>query len=627
MKMPFGHTGEILRIDLGTGQVSVQEFDERLSRRYLGGTGLIAYILLKEVPPGLDALDPRNRLIFALGPVSGAPLGGAGRNSVGAKSPLTSGFGKAEVGGHWGAEFRRTGYDGLVIEGRAEKPVYVWVSDEGTEIRDATHLWGQPTRETQEQIRQELGDERIRVAAIGPGGESQVRFACIINDLKDAAGRTGMGAVMGSKNLKAVAVRGTRAPEMADPEGVRSIARWLADNYRTLSASMHRFGTGAGMDGGRLTGNLPTRNFRDGDFVDVMDISAETIMERIGVGMDGCYACPIRCKKVVKVTEPYPVDPDYGGPEYETLAALGSNCGVHDPKAVARAHALCQAYSLDTISAGATIAFAMECFENGLLTIEDTDGIELRFGDAQAMLALVEKIARREGIGDLLAEGSRIAAQRIGRGADRYAVHVKGVEMGMHEPRLKQGLGLTYAVNPHGADHGSGIHDTGFDQEGPGLLAARTLGLLDPMPLDDLGPTKVRAAMYLQMWRNALDAIGLCLFMPYDHRQVVEIVRAITGWNASVWELMKAGERIAAMARVYNLREGLTAADDRLPERFFSPPTAGPLYEDGVAIDPQALEEAKHLYYQMMGWDGDTGVPCRWKLEELDIGWTAQHLP
>jgi len=625
--MPFGYAGKILRVNLSTGDISVEERDERFCRRYLGSTGLIAYTLLKEVPPRIDPFDPQNKLIFALGPVAGAPLAGAGRNSVGAKSPLTFGFGKAEVGGHWGAEFRRTGYDGLIVEGRAKRPVYLWITDERVEIRDAAHLWGQPTKETQERIRQELGDERIRVAGIGPGGERRVRFACIINDLKDAAGRTGMGAVMGSKNLKAVAVRGRKAPQLADGEKVRSIARWLADNYQTLAANLHQFGTGSGMDAGRLSGNLPTRNFRDGDFVEVVEISADTLKERIGVGMDGCYACPIRCKKVVQVTEPYVADPAYGGPEYETLASLGSNCGIHDLKAIAYANALCQANSLDTISTGATVAFAMECFENGLLTLEDTDGIELRFGNAEAMVAIVEKIARREGIGDLLAEGSRIAAQRIGRGAERYAIQVKGVEMGMHEPRLKQGLGLTYAISPHGADHGAGIHDTGYSQEGPELEKAHMLGLLEPMPLNDLGPAKVRAAMYFQIWRNALDAIGLCLFLPYDYRQAVEIVRAVTGWNTSLWELMKAGERIAALARVYNLREGLTAADDRLPERFFTPPTAGPLHEDRVAIDPQALEEAKRLYYQMMGWDAETGVPHRWKLEELEIGWVAEHLP
>jgi aldehyde:ferredoxin oxidoreductase len=625
--MPFGNTGRVLRVDLSTGHVSVDEHDERFCRRYLGSTALVAYTLLKEVPSGIDAFDPQNRLLFALGPVSGAPLGGAGRSSVGAKSPLTFGFGKAEVGGHWGAEFRRTGYDALIVEGRAEKPAYLWITDQAVEIRGATQIWGRPTKEAQELIQQQLGDDRVRVAGVGPGGENLVRFACVINDLKHAAGRTGMGAVMGSKNLKAVAVRGGQAPKMANPERVRSIARWLADNHQTLSASLHQFGTGAGMDSGRLSGNLPTRNFRDGDFVEVVDISADTLKEQIGVGMDGCYACPIRCKKMVKVTDPYTVDPAYGGPEYETLAAVGSNCGIHDLGAVARAHALCQAYSLDSISAGLTVSFAMECFENGLLTLQDTEGIVLRFGSAEAMLALLEKIAHREGIGELLAEGTRIAAQRIGRGAERYAIHVKGVEMGMHEPRLKQGLGLTYAINPHGADHGSGIHDTGFEQDGPGLQAARILGLLEPMPLDDLGPAKVRAALYLQLWRNVLDSVGLCLFMPYDHSQALEIVRAVTGWNTSLWELMKAGERIATLARVYNLREGLTAADDRLPERFFSPPTAGPLREGGVSINPLALEDAKRLYYQMMGWDAETGTPHRWKLEELDIGWAAEHLP
>jgi len=346
--MPFGYTGRVLRVDLSTGQVSVDEHDERFHRRYLGSTALVAYTLLKEVPPGIDAFDPQNRLLFALGPVSGAPLGGAGRSSVGAKSPLTFGFGKAEVGGHWGAEFRRTGYDALIVEGRADRPVYLWVTEQDVEVRDAAQLWGLTTKEAQELIQQELGDDRVRVAGIGPGGENLVRFACIINDLKDAAGRTGIGAVMGSKDLKAVAVRGIQTPRMADPEGVRSISRWLADNYETVSASLHQYGTGAGMDSGRLSGNLPTRNFRDGDFVEVVSISADILKEQIGVGMDGCYACPIRCKKMVKVTEPWPVDPEYGGPEYETLAAVGSNCGVHDLKAVARAHALCQAYSLDT---------------------------------------------------------------------------------------------------------------------------------------------------------------------------------------------------------------------------------------------------------------------------------------
>ena len=268
--MGFGYAAKILRANLDTGEVSVEDHGERFCRRYLGATGLVAYTLLKEVPPHIDPFDPRNKLIFALGPVSGAPLGGSGRSSVGAKSPLTFGFGKAEVGGHWGAELRRAGYDGVIVEGRARKPVYLWIMDQTVEIRDAAQLWGQPTKESQELLRQQLGDERVRVAGIGPGGENKVRFACVINDLKDAAGRTGMGAVMGSKNLKAVAVRGTQAPEMADPEAVRSMARWLADNYQTLSASLHQFGTGVGLDGGRLSGNLPTRNFRDGDFVEAV---------------------------------------------------------------------------------------------------------------------------------------------------------------------------------------------------------------------------------------------------------------------------------------------------------------------------------------------------------------------
>jgi len=622
--MSYGYTGKVLRINLTSGSIGVEEPEEKFYRRYFGGVGFVGYYLLNELEPGVDPLGTDNKLIFALGVVSGAPLPGSGRNAVGAKSPMTDAFGKSEVGGFWGAELKRAGYDAIIVEGKAEKPVYLWIHDGEADTRDAGHLWGKSTKESQQAIRAELGDRLIRTAQIGPGGERQVRFACIINDLKDAAGRTGMGAVMGSKNLKAIAVRGHTAPQMANPDQVSHWAKWMARNYMQLARGFHDLGTGAGMAGGNLTGNLPVRNFRDGYFEEVDAISAEAVRNTIRIGMEGCFACPIRCKKVVEVKEPYNVDPFYGGPEYETLASFGSNCGVGDLKAIAKGHDLCHAYSLDTISTGGTVAFAMECFENGLLSLKDTDGIELTFGNAAAMVQIIEKIGKREGIGDLLAEGSLRAARHIGGGAEQFAIQVKGVEMGMHEPRLKQGLGLGYSVAAHGADHGVGLHDTMFAQEGASLQRARALGILDPIPLDDLSPRKAALLRQMHCWSIFRDCLVTCSFVPYDYQQTMDIVRAVAGWNSSLVEGMVVGERAVTMARAFNTREGLTTEDDRLPQRFFSPPRAGALKE--VAIDPTKMEQAKHFYYKLMGWEASSGLPTFEKLQELGIGWVADKL-
>ncbi|MFQ6041462.1 MAG: aldehyde ferredoxin oxidoreductase family protein, partial [Candidatus Poribacteria bacterium] len=602
------------------GTISQEEQDDLFYRRYFGGVSLIAYYLLKEVPPEVEPLSPENRLIFALGPVTGVPLAGSGRNAVGAKSPLSNGFGKAEVGGFWGAELKRAGFDAIVVEGKAEQPVYLWVHDGEAEIKSAKHLWGQPTKECQEMIRSELDDKNIRVAQIGPGGENQVRFACVINDLKDAAGRTGMGAVMGSKNLKAIAVRGRQSPELYDAEALRNINRWLAQNYQVESKNLHQFGTGANMDKSTLTGNIPTRNWRDGIFEKAGDISANAVRDTIRIGMEGCYACPIRCKKVVEIGEPYSVDPDYGGPEYETLAALGANCGVDDLKAISKGHHLCGAYSLDTISTGSTIAFAMECFERGLLTKEDTGGVELTFGNAEAMLTMIEKIAKREDIGDLLAEGTMRAAEKIGGGSERFAMQVKGVDLGMHEARLKFGLGLGYAVVCHGADHGAGLHDTAFAEPGPALEAIKTLGFLEPLPANDLSPRKVAMFKDLHSWRTFIDCMVICGFLPYNHKQITEIVESVT----SVLECMRVGERAITMARAFNMIHGLSAADDRLPLRIHEPFAGGPL--KGVAIGRDDMEKAIHTYYKIMGWDEETGAPTNEKLAELGIDWVAELL-
>ena len=617
--MLYGYNGKILRVDLSRGVITVDEPDAAFYRRYIGGRGFISYFLLNELAAGVDALGPKNRLIFAAGAVTGAPIAGSGRNSVGAKSPLTNGYGDAEVGGYWGAELKQAGYDAIIIEGKSENPVYLWIEDGKAEIRDAKHLWGKTTGECQKLIQEELGGRGIRIAQIGVAGENQVRYACIVNDLSHAAGRTGMGAVMGSKNLKAIAVRGHQKVALSDASAVHSLARRFRDDLKINRAAVNlsENGTAGGLMALNRAGGLPTRNFQQGVFEGADKISGAAINENILVGRRGCYACPIRCKPEVAVGEPYNVDPTYGGPEYETLASLGSNCGIDNLEAIAKGNELCSAYGLDTISTGANIAFAMECFEQGILTEKDTGGLKLNFGNAQAMVQLVEMIARREGIGETLAEGVARAARVFGRGAEDFALHIKGQELPMHEPRFKPGMGVGYAISPTGADHCHNIHDSLYVKR---VGELDELGIFEPLPCQDLSPAKVRMLVYGSLWRHALNCLVFCYFVPLNSGQMADLIRGVTGWNTTVWELMKVGERCMAMTRAFNIREGVTKDNDYLPRRFFVPFTSGPL--NGVSIDKGELDQAIDTYYAMVGWDKN-GAPTLAKLQELSIEWVA----
>jgi aldehyde:ferredoxin oxidoreductase len=623
--MSGGFHNKILRINLSNRQISVEEPGEHFFRTYFGGWGLIAYYLLKELEPGTEALGPDNLLIFALGVVTGAPLGGSGRNAVGAKSPLTGGFGEGDVGGFWGAELKRAGWDAIIVTGQAEEPVYLWIKDDQVKICDAAHLWGKKTAQVDGVLKEELRDERISVTQCGLAGENLVRYACVTNDINRAAGRTGLGAVMGSKRLKAIAVRGTGRMELADRDKVRQAARWLSDNFMDKwTRELHDHGTDGGLLGLNELGGLPTRNFREGSFEGAEKITGETMTKTILVGRDNCFACPIFCKRKVEISGRYEVDPIYGGPEYETVAGLGSCCGIDDLEAIAYANQLCNAYGLDTISTGTTIAWAMECFERGLLTTEETGGLELSFGNTEAMMTLVEQIAHREGFGDLLAEGCLRAARKIGRGTEKYAMQVKGQEVPMHEPRIKFALDLGYATSPTGADHMHNIHDTVYESEGGSIQDMRRLGILEPIPTDYLGPEKVRLAKYHIDWRVFWNCVGLCMFMPYDREQIRDIVQGVTGWNSSLFELMKVGERGLAMARAFNYREGFTARDDVAHWRFSTPFESGPA--KGVKVPAKEVAKALDLYYEMNGWDKETGAPGAGKLHELGLGWLAELL-
>jgi aldehyde:ferredoxin oxidoreductase len=628
--MPNGYHGKVLRVDLTTGKIDVETPDAHFYRRYLGGSGLASYYLLRELKPGVDPLGPDNVLVFAGGVITGTAVAGSSRYTVAAKSPLTGGFGEAEAGGWWGPEFKMAGFDAIVIKGRSPKPVYLWIKDGEVELRDASAVWGLPQAEAQEAIRNELGEPRARIAQIGPAGERMVRYACVINELKHANGRTGMGAVMGSKNLRAIAVRGTVGVESADKDAAREVARWVNRSY--VPDTMQQIGTSRGLRGLNAGGMLPTRNFKDGSFEGAEQICGESQRDTILVDVGTCFACPIRCKREVEVKEPYEVDRKYGGPEYETIGAFGSLCGVGDLKPIAYANQLCNAYGLDTISAGNSIAFAMECFENGILTKADTGGLDLRFGNAEAMIKMLEMIIERRGLGDVLAEGVQRAAARIGKGAEKFAMHVKGQELPMHEPRGKPGAaGLGYAVSPTGADHMEAQHDPLFEREDmPNYVKSRAIGLLEPLPQLDLGPRKARQFFYLQTLWGLYNSLTMCAFVgapagPFAVGKVVDFVNAVTGWDTSLWELMKVGERSNTMQRIFNLREGFTTKDDTLPERFFEGLGNGAL--QGRGLSREEFATALHAYYGMAGWDEETGVPRQWKLDELGIGWTAEYLP
>ena len=619
--MEDSFTGKIIRINLNTEKISFETLEETFYRRYFGGRGLISYYILNELEPRTDPLGPDNKLIFACGPVTGAPISGSGRNSIGAKSPLTGAYGEAEAGGFWGAELKKAGFDAIIVEGKASSPVYLWIHDQKVELRDASSMWGLEIKKSQQMIRSDLGNKNVKVSQIGPGGEKLVRYASVVNDMNHVAGRCGMGAVMGSKNLKAVAVKGNTRVPVHNPKRLRKLATWMAQNVENVAQTLHTYGTGAGMDILEETGNLPIRNFRDGDFPEVDSISAEAMKDTVRVGMGTCFACAVACKKEVKVDNPWIVDPDYGGPEYETLAALGSNCGVSDIKAICKANELCQRYAIDTISTGVSISFAMECFEHGLLKLEETGGIDLSFGNAESMIKMVEMIGEKRGLGALLAEGTKRAAAHIGKGAKEFAVQVKGQEVPMHDPRLKRGEALGYAVSPTGADHVHNIHDTFLYPQLPKKYIS--LGVLEAVPVEDFGPKKVRLYKYVSEWRTLNNFLVMCLFTPWSVTQKVAIVRSITGWNTTAFELMKVVERGNTLARIFNLREGFTEKDDWLPPRFFKPKTSGGLSK--TSVNPTDLQHAKLLYYDMMGWT-EQGVPKHSKLEELDITWASNKI-
>lgn len=628
--MGYGSSGKILRVDLTNGSFHVDEFDEKFYRLYPGGKALAGYLLLRELAPQTDPLGPGNVLVLAAGLLTGAPFSTATRFTAAARSPLTGGYGESEAGGFWGPEFKMAGYEALVITGRAPLPVYLWIRNDHVEIRDANKLWGQEPEQAETSIRDELGDKLIRVLQIGRGGENLVRFAALTNDLRHFNGRTGMGAVFGSKNLKAIAVRGTGRylDRTNDPQPIAKLGRELAHRVREHPQSwdLQEKGTPGIVGGLNASGILPTRNFRQGAFEGIDSIKWEVYEKELLTARRSCYACAVRCKREVKVDDRYHVSDAYGGPEYETVDGFSADCAISDLQAVAKANELCNRYTLDTISTSGTIAFAMECFEHGLIGPKDTGGIDLRFGNVDAMLKTIDLIASRQGIGNLLAEGSKRAAESIGGHAPLFAMQVKGQELPMHDPRGKVGVGIGYAISETGADHLTAAHDTLVaTPESVSFKGAEVLGI-EALPVRELGPRKARNYAILENWNSLGKAVGLCFFGPAPRsfiqvEEVTEAVRAATGWDVGLEELQRIGERATNLARAFNILNGFGPKDDTLPERLFQPLENGALA--GVAIPRDDFGETMKELYRLKGWDPVSGKPARERLRELQIEWVA----
>jgi aldehyde:ferredoxin oxidoreductase len=610
-----------LRVNLTTRTVQVEPLDPMLVRKFMGGRALGAYYLLKEIPANADPLGPENKLIFATGVLTYSQISGANRYTVLGKSPLTGGFGEAEAGGWWGPALVAAGFNLIIFEGKAETPVYLFVQDGKAELKDATPIWGKGNRDTYLWLRKQHGS--IRSAQIGPAGENLVRYACIVNEVRHVNGRCGMGAVMGSKNLKAIAVQGTGKPQIANPE---VHARWKEWHNKLLLESFYgkyfrEHGTTSGLDYQNVMGCLPTRNFADNVFENISKISSTELEKKYLKGHSTCYGCVLRCKPNAFIADDPSVDPLTGGPEYESMAALGSLCGISDLESIVRANSLSADLGMDSISLGSTLAFTMECAEKGLLTPELTQGVNLRFGDAKTMLQVIRDIAVRKGFGNLLAEGSKRVAEKVGKNSIKFAMQVKGQELAMHDPRAKFSLALAIAVNPAGADHNTAPMDDMYAKKGQMLSYAAPLGILEPVPEANFGPEKVRLYTYLSLERGINNCLLLCVLVGVPTTAVTlpklaELVSAVTGWEISSWELMKISERGINLARLFNIKHGLTTEDDTLPDRIFEPIKAGP--KMGKVVIREEFEAAKKLYYSMMGWD-EYAIPTPIKLAELGL--------
>lgn len=597
-----GWIGKILRINLTKGEWKSEDLNRNLAIKFIGGRGLGSKILYDEIDPKIDSLSPENKLILATGPLTGTSASAAGRYMAITKSPLTETIACSNSGGHFGAELKFAGFDLIIIEGKAAEPVYIYIEDGNVEIRNAKSLWGKTTHEATDMIHSET-DIDSKIACIGPAGERLVRFACIINDKHRAAGRSGVGAVMGSKNLKAVAVKGSGSVTVADKEMFRKITIDCLNKIKAnpvTSKGLPAYGTAVLVNIINASGIFPTRNFQDSIFEGAEKISGEAIAENILIRNRACFSCPIGCGRVVRVRNPkYECMSE--GPEYESDWSLGACCGIANLDAIAKGNYLCDIFGIDPISTGVTIACAMELFERGIISSNEI-GRSLYFGDEDGMLEMIKAIGYREGFGDILGEGSYRMAERYGH--PEYSISVKKQEFPAYDARGAQGMGLQYATSNRGACHVRGY------MTAPEILGSPVK--LDPFETKD----KAQWDKTFQDLTAVVDSSGLCLFNTFalGIDDIVQYLNSATGIKIDKEELMKTGERIWNLERLFNLKSGLTYKDDTLPERLLKEPVkSGPA--KGRVVE---LEKMLPEYYELRGWDSQ-GIPTEEKLKELEL--------
>ncbi len=607
----FGWMGKILRVNLTTGEILWEPIKADSARKYIGGKGFTIQYLYDEIEPGIDPLGPKNKIIFAAGPACGTIVPGSQRWTVSAKSPMTGFIGDANCGGGFGAALKYAGYDMLIIEGRSESPLYLLIDNDHIQLRDASHLWGKTTIETERVIKKETNDPDTQIASIGTAGDNLVRFAVINNDNR-TAGRTGMGAVMGSKGLKAVAARGLKGVKTADPKGVEKIAREIYANWRKNEKRLKTLQEyGAGVDVGRIynrLGIIQTKNYQEGVF-EPYDAVAEKLKEELWLKPKSCFSCPVACGHVYIVSKG-PFKGTYGDGLYGSSIWFTSRFANPDAELMCKLTAMSDQYGMDEADLSGVISWLMECYALGIITAEDLDGIKMEWGDADAILKVTEKIAHRNGVGDLLAEGAIKAAAVIGRGSEKYVMHVKGMYIDSRDPRGSKSWGFGYAVGSRGPDHcrhlvpdlASG--DERFVEKGKGKLHK-----------------------WYEDMRAFQNSLEICEFVcdPRDYDwtgALAEIYSAVTGIRMSADEVITAGERITNFDRAFNVREGLTRKDDSLPERFLKEPlTRGKSKGHVVDLD-MMLDE----YYDARQWDQASGFPSRRIMEQLGLNKAADEL-
>lgn len=629
----FGYMGEILRADLSERKVTKEPLRKDVAKSYIGCTGYAVRTLWEELKPGVNPLAPENEIIFSTGPLTGTLCPGSGSYEVCFKSPLTGIWGEARSGGTFGPKMKFSGFDFILLKGKSEEPVYLWVCDGEAEIRDAKHIWGKTVNETTDIILKEIGSPKASVACIGPAGENLVKFASVVNDYYRVAARCAPGTVMGSKNVKAVAVYGTKDIAIADPERFTETIT-NAQNI-VLKNSLREFwrelGTPGILDINNSIGRLPTKHGYTCYFENAEKTSGGKLNSEYVVRREACFGCPFGCGRITEVKSgPYSVPP-MGGPEYETMCMLGSFCFHDNLEALIKANYLCNNYGLDTISTGNIIAFTMECYEKGWLTDADMGDVKPMWGDSEAILVLIEKIAKREGIGNLLADGVKNAAIKIGKGAPELAMQVKGLEVPGKDPRGEaKTMALQFALAPRGACHmhpnSPSIWDSNKLDNG-----LKPFGLPWP-PADEFEETGVGKGLAYKLMAlhgTICEIMGTCIFYVWGSegdcltpKNYAEIFSDLTGWRIDQFELMKIAERVWNLKRCFNVREGVSRKDDTLPKRFMEPVVSGPTKGQAVVNLNGMLDE----YYEASGWNVKTGVPTKEKLEEMELKDVAEEL-